>query len=778
MINKTFVLPSARAIRHEQLKLQDNEALFLPNYLSMGDFISKLTFVKDFMPLDEDSRVLLLLEATDFKNFSALKIDRNFFTFTKNSRYIFKFFEELSAELYDIKDLLNADLYAEYEEHILILIELYKRYKELCLQKKVLDKIFLPQLYNLNRSFLKSHKDIEIKIDGYLTNFELKLILEAVEFSNIILEFTITPFNKKMHLKLEKILDKEFDINFTYRVSLNSKEILEKTKLEIGKNIFSESFSEALLQVAFAKRKVYEFIQKGYKPQNIAIVLPDESMANTLRLFDGKKNLNFAMGESFTQTDIYKKLDASLKFLEQNSKENIARVQRVGFEIVDIIKPLYYRDDIDIIEILERFEEFINSKDILKIYQEEIFKFKKIQSFIKDKTIKSLLMLFTQRLAKRTIDDVFGGEITVMGVLETRSIEFDGVIILDFNDSNVPKRSDKDMFLNSKVRQTASLPTTQDRENLQKYYYYMLISRAKEVAISYVQSEDSYASKFLKELNIEVKNEYLESEYANLLFKKSMPTVLQDSDIVMDYEFKTISATKLKTYLSCKRKFYYRYVKDLKKHTIAKDMPNEWEIGSDIHEALKNLYLKKDSYFSVDELKKDLYFELDCLNIDSELEHYLIEIQKRKLEKFCVNEVKRFNDGYKVAFCEKSFQTPYNGLILNGQIDRIDKKDNKFTVIDYKTGNIPIYNKNNYQDATDFQLEFYYLLASGIGNIEDSFFYNLKDSTLILEPFFKEKLEILKAHLKDLTNIKSINFEKTENEKECEFCEFSLICNR
>jgi len=281
-----------------------------------------------------------------------------------------------------------------------------------------------------------------------------------------------------------------------------------------------------------------------------------------------------------------------------------------------------------------------------------------------------------------------------------------------------------------------------------------------------------------KELNIEVKNEYLESEYANLLFEKSTPTVLQDSDIVMDYEFKTISATKLKTYLSCKRKFYYRYVKELKEHTIAKDMPNEWEIGSDIHEALKNLYLKKDSYFSVDELKKDLYFELDCLNIDSELEHYLIEIQKRKLEKFCVNEVKRFNDGYKVVFCEKSFQTPYNGLILNGQIDRIDKKDNKFTVIDYKTGNIPIYNKNNYQDATDFQLEFYYLLASGIGNIEDSFFYNLKDSTLILEPFFKEKLEILKAHLKDLTQIKSINFEKTENEKECEFCEFSLICNR
>jgi len=135
MTTQTIVLPSARAIRHEQLQLKET-SIFLPNYITMGDFISKLCLVKEYRFIDDDTRVLLLLEASDFDGFSTLQIERNFFTFVKNSSYIFKFFAELSAELYDIAELQTADLYGEYEEHISILIELYKRYKKLCDERK------------------------------------------------------------------------------------------------------------------------------------------------------------------------------------------------------------------------------------------------------------------------------------------------------------------------------------------------------------------------------------------------------------------------------------------------------------------------------------------------------------------------------------------------------------------------------------------------------------------------------------------------------------------
>ena len=104
-MNKTIiVLPSARSIRQEQLGSETKNA-FLPTYITISDFISKLCIVPNFKTIDSDTRTLLLLKASDFKEFSHLQIQRNFFTFTKNSTYIFKFFEELSAEKYDINSL-------------------------------------------------------------------------------------------------------------------------------------------------------------------------------------------------------------------------------------------------------------------------------------------------------------------------------------------------------------------------------------------------------------------------------------------------------------------------------------------------------------------------------------------------------------------------------------------------------------------------------------------------------------------------------------------------
>ncbi|MFK5938822.1 MAG: PD-(D/E)XK nuclease family protein, partial [Sulfurimonas sp.] len=490
MDKTTIVLPSARAIRHEQL-LIDTSSIFLPNYTTMSDFISKLCIVKDFKIVDDDSRILLLLEASDFKEFSSLRIERNFFTFTKNSSYIFKFFQELSAELCDINTLALADVYAEYEEHISILIELYNRYEKLCLERKILDKIFLPKLYIFNEDYALTHKNIEIFVDGHLTNFELELLEKCTSFATLHLIFATTAFNKKM---LDKFLELgiELKVGFAYKISLNNHSIISKEQIKEQTKVTCESFSESLLQVAFIKRKLYEFVNKGYKPENIAVILPEESMAKTLRSFDDKANFNFAMGEDYTQSSIYMKLNATIKTIDQKSQENFYRLQRVGDELYIPLLGIYHKksSEIDFIEFLESAKEFFSVKNELKIYEEEIHKFKTILPSVEDMSLKSLLSIFMSRLASRTLDDVRGGKVTVMGVLETRSVAFDGVIIVDFSDKNVPKRSDKDMFLNTKIRELSNLPTMSDRENLQKHYYEMLINNSKEVAISFVNSNE------------------------------------------------------------------------------------------------------------------------------------------------------------------------------------------------------------------------------------------------------------------------------------------------
>ena len=780
MDETTLVLSSARAIRHEQLLLQE-ESLFLPNYVTMGEFIGKLCIVPNYITIDDDSRVLLLLEASDFKEFEALQIQRNFFTFTKNSTYIFKFFAELSAEKYDIKNLASADLYAEYEEHITILQELYLRYEKLCNERKYLDKIFLPELYEFNASYASSHTTIKLKIDGHLTNFEFELLDKCCEYTQIELVFNTSRFNTKMQSRFAEY-GIELEAGYEYRLSLNDKTILEKNVIVKNSNISCESFSESLLQVAFVKNKIYEFIQKGYKAENLAVVVPNEGMAEVLKSFDKKFNLNLAMGDPFSSTALYTKLNATIKAIEQDSKENEARVERVGKELYTLLFGIYYKsaNEVDFVVFMEEIKKFFAVKKEIKIYEEELHSFSRVLPFMKEMSIKSLLNLFMQRLSQRTIDDVRGGKVTVLGVLETRSVEFDGVIIVDFDDKNVPKRSDKDMFLNSSLRESASLPTMKDRENLQKHYYEMLINSSKEVAISYVASEESSSSRFLKELGIKEKKRYDELEFANILFEAKPQTRSLFEDKTIEYSFKDVelSSTRLKTYLTCKRKYYHKYIERLKEHTIPKDMPQEYEIGNSVHLALKELYSKKDSYEDRVELQRDLEKELDKVCGKSELDIYLIALQKKRLSKFYEMEIKRFADGYKVLYTEEHFSINYEGMNLVGNIDRIDKREDTLEVLDYKTGSYSLYNKNNFTEATDFQLEFYHLLASSVGEVNACGFYDLKESQIVPESFLSEKLAILGSHIKDLHLVEEIGTAMCEDIKNCLFCEYKIMCGR
>jgi RecB family exonuclease len=300
------------------------------------------------------------------------------------------------------------------------------------------------------------------------------------------------------------------------------------------------------------------------------------------------------------------------------------------------------------------------------------------------------------------------------------------------------------------------------------------------VQISYVANETENISRFLKEIKGIKYKTADEKQLGGLLFECFEKPAVLDEDFEFNYDFKKgkLSNSKLKTYLECKRKFYYKYVAYIKKFELPKDMPQEWEIGSKIHLALKRLY-EKNSYFDNEEvLFKSLENELEALSLESELEKFQISLYKEILKSFVKNEIKRFKSGYKVFCVEKNTTLEYNKLTLEGVIDRCDIKDDKLFVIDYKTGNINIYNKNNYSEANDFQLEFYYLLASGYKEVEDVAFYDLKNAKLVYENFFEQKLQILKKYLDELENITTITAQKCDDIKKCKYCEYNIMCGR
>ena len=772
------VVPTARSIRNAFLQLKQDK--LLDKYITIGEFFEKIIYVPNSKYIDEDTRNILLLEASNFQNFSKLQIERNFFAFMKNSSYIFKFFEELSVEKVDFQTLKNADTYLEYEEHITILEELYKRYCELLKKYHLYDGITKVNEYRFYDGYIKQFDKIKLYIEGILSRFELELLEQVAQITTVVICFETSRFNTKLKNRLEELVKFKFLENHRYEIDLSSKKILLEEKSSLPSKIEVIALQQRILQVGFIQQKIYEFVQEGIAPEDIVVVLPDESFQEFLELFDTKRNFNYAMGRSFKSSELYKKLQVTLEIFNDNSLEKEFALNRIKEDLFEYLADM--RSQQITVRILEEVFEHIalyaSTKEEKEIFFEEVYKLLKLYPYIKELDLIAILQLFLNRLSKRNFFDIGGGKVTVLGVLETRNVTFDGVIVVDFNDNIVPKRNDKDIYLNSKVRKFASLPTTKEREDLQKDYYYKLFSRAKKVALSYVQNQTTLPSRFLKEFKTQKRS--LDSVHlSSILFSsgKDGDCFPKDQEVMYDFTKVNLSATMLESFLVCKRAFYYRYVAKIKPFELPSELPKEWEIGRYIHNGLKELYESNRNYNDAKELKENFQRIIQKLLGNNPLHRFQLSYVIKQLEAFFQNEVERLKEK-KIIALEKAITIKYNDLTLYGVIDRIDQGESGLEILDYKTGKLKLYTKNNYEQATSYQLEFYYLLAKELGDIQSVSFYDIFNAKIVQEAFFKEKLAQLKQILTELEELGSFKTIQTEDKKNCEYCAYKIMCGR
>ena len=774
---KLLVYSSSRAIR-ENIKQKNNG--FLDYYQSISEFFSNSLIFENLKVIDSDTRDIYLHKASDFKNFKKLQIERDFFRFLKSSSYIYDFFSEISQELVSVSDIKQNDVYAEFEEHLDILEEFLRRYEKLLLENSFIDRIFFPKYYKLNKTFIESFDEIEFYLDGLLSNFELKLLDEISDITKVKIYYKATVYNQKMQQRFASF-GLDIKPGFIYTINFSDKSIISKKRNENKTDITLTTLPSRELQVAFVKYKIANFVQKGYLPQNIAVILPNEDIKDSLKFFDFKHNLNFAMGDSFKNSYVFKKLQATMDYINEDSKSNEARLERYGYELFLFIK-LNLKKYVKEINLQEFFDILYEDMDKTQkeLVKKEIYSLEKLTDYIEDINFKEFLNIFTNRLSNIKIDDTRGGKITVLGVLESRGMKFDGVIVLDFNEGTVPKTLDKDMFLNSAVKKHSNLPTKLDREALQKHYYINLFENSKEVCLCCVEDEQNQKSRFLEEL--EYTEENIDKSFLEkILFKDKMSfSPFLDETKEIRYRFKTLSNSKLKIFLECKRKFYYKYVKGIEGFALPKDLAEEWEIGEWVHIALKNLYSKTNSYKDKQKLKRDFFKELDDLEIEDRLLRFKIDLYKKSLDRFFDLEIKRFDAGIVVEENEMELTKEYNSVLINGKIDRLDRNSvsGSYDIIDYKTGSVPVYNKNNFSDATDFQLQFYKLLCEDKYNVGECFFYDIKNQEIVKDDFFDERFFILKKHLDDISKIDGFVNEKTTDLNICRKCEYRVLCQR
>jgi len=782
--NSLIVLPTSRAIREHLNGLKHTNQL-IKKYISIGDFFQRSIIDRDNRKfVDKQLKIIFLKEAISNIDIEKLGFSKDFTTFLKQSEYIFRFFQELANEYVDVDKLVEYDTYAMYADHLDILKEIYKNYLEILAKHNYCDNILLPDSYKLNIDYVEQFDDISLYLEGYLSKFEFNILKDVSRVQNLTVTITLNEFNKKNVLLFKEFgLVDELEINHTYVIDLSSLKILSKKKKERNsENVTISPIASQLEQIAFIKYQITQMCVQGIEPEKIAVVIPNEKISSQLELFDEEHYFNFAMGRGITNHKIVKVVKIITKVLVDKEPKDDEKLKYLQVE-PSVLSSLFqdnWNKDINeeifnqILDYLFSFEideEVLEKLEQIKISMQILFFSQTASEPIVIKT-KEFMKLFSTELNSITVDDVNGGKITVLGILETRAVDFDGIIVIDFNDQKIPKISVKDKFISSSLKQMVGLPSLEDRENLQRYYYKRIFDNAQNIAICYIDDEQSVMSRFIVQLFPNYKQYMKKNDFKSILYKKNSLNHFY-SEIILDIDLskRSWSATSLKTYLQCKRRYYFQYLSNIKDHNIS-IKPQAYEIGNIIHNCLEEAVKTKNisnafisSYFSTFQ-KNNPYLILE------------LELWKKKLEKLVSYEEIRRENGIEIFEVEKPFNLTYNGINIKGAIDRIDKyPDNTYEIIDYKTSaSLKIDTLKTYEESNDFQLEFYYL-SQRDKMIKDVCYYSLSDVTMKNEVVLEEKLAILDLHFKGLKTQK-VNFKCTDDIGQCTFCTYKTICER
>lgn len=318
--------------------------------------------------------------------------------------------------------------------------------------------------------------------------------------------------------------------------------------------------------------------------------------------------------------------------------------------------------------------------------------------------------------------------IQVMGMLESRCLDFEHVIILGMNEGVMPKRSANPSFIPDSLRRANGMPVLENQDAISAYLFYRLLQRSEKVTLVYDalggETEAAEPSRFIRQLAYESKLDFnylqqeqpvkIESSNVIIIPKKEKVWKAMESFFYNGNPFKTnnISATALTTYLACTLQFFFRYVAKIKEPEEVAENLEANQIGSALHQALEWFYadlIKTDTVITAEGIKEKLldvpeysraalsmvlFNNRAQLKQANSMQQIVLQIVAEYMKAilahdqlhspFQIIELENKKD-YKYHFpIEINGQKKY--LQLYGILDRVDEKDGQTRIVDYKTG--------------------------------------------------------------------------------------------
>lgn len=341
--------------------------------------------------------------------------------------------------------------------------------------------------------------------------------------------------------------------------------------------------------------------------------------------------------------------------------------------------------------------------------------------------LKSFLRLFRQLIRANKIP--FSGEplrgLQIMGVLETRNLDYKNVFVLSLNEGAFPALSGKGSYVPFSIRKAYKLPTVEHQDAIYSYLFYRVLQRAENISLFYNSETDvlgqgemsRYLQQILFESGIPIEKKILHNAIQPQAIN---PIVLKKDKQVIDQliklnegniYFKGISPSALNTYIECRLKFYLRHVAKIREADEVEEELDARVLGNFLHDVMEKFYKQINDHKKTSLIEREDYAGYE-LRVDDLIDKvfisaYRLDPGKRVVyegQRLVVKEiVKRFAhriieidmnhapfhiEGLEqegLTFQVKLDVPPYKAVV-GGKIDRVDRKDNAVRVIDYKTG--------------------------------------------------------------------------------------------
>lgn len=193
----------------------------------------------------------------------------------------------------------------------------------------------------------------------------------------------------------------------------------------------------------------------------------------------------------------------------------------------------------------------------------------------------------------------------VMGVLETRALDFENVVMLSMNEGIFPRKNYTKSFIPDILRRQFGMATTDFQESIFAYYFYRLISRPERVTLIYDSRavggvRNNEMSRYITQLLYiypEAKVRMLSSAFKQTVFKTDRPVIEKDEQVMKKLQRFTeaksdyaLSASSINTYINCPLEFYLRYVEGFNPEDEITDYMTASVFGTIVHEVLEHLY--------------------------------------------------------------------------------------------------------------------------------------------------------------------------------------------